>query len=47
MAVAVIQRLWGEEVARQVAEFSEYTWHEDTDSDPFVTELNKPAAMPG
>jgi putative intracellular protease/amidase len=47
MALAVIQRLWGEDVARQTAEFAEYTWHEDADSDPFVSELNKAVAMLG
>ena len=33
------------DMARQVAEFAEYTWHEDPDHDPFVSELNKAAAM--
>ena len=47
MAVAVIQRLWGDEVAHQVAEFAEYTWHQDADSDPFAAELNKAMAMLG
>ena len=47
MALAVIQRLWGEDVARQVAEFAEYTWHDNADSDPFVSELNKAAEMLG
>lgn len=41
MALAVIQRLWGEDVARNVALFAEYSWHEDADSDPFASELNK------
>jgi hypothetical protein len=45
MALAVIQRLWGEDVARQVAEFAEYTWHDNADSDPFASELNKAAEM--
>ncbi len=47
MAVAVIRRLWGDATARQVAEFAEYTWHEDADSDPFASELNKAMAMLG
>lgn len=47
MSLAVIQRLWGEDVARQTAEFAEYTWHEDADSDPFASELNKAVAMLG
>jgi putative intracellular protease/amidase len=41
MGVAIIQRLWGEEMAHTVAEFAEYTWHKDADIDPFVSELNK------
>ncbi len=45
MGVALIQRIWGDDMARQVAEFAEYTWHEDPDHDPFVSELNKAAAM--
>jgi putative intracellular protease/amidase len=45
MGVALIQRIWGDDMARQLAEFAEYTWHEDPDHDPFVSELNKAAAM--
>ncbi len=47
MGVAIIQRLFGEDVARQVVEFAEYTWHEDADSDPFASELNKMSAALG
>ncbi len=45
MSLAIIQRLFGEETARYIATFAEYTWHEDADSDPFASELNKAAAM--
>jgi putative intracellular protease/amidase len=40
MALAVIARLRGEEFARSVAEFTEYQWHTDPDSDPFARFLN-------
>jgi len=41
MALAVIERLFGAERARQVARFTEYQWHTDADTDPFVEFLNK------
>ena len=47
MALAVIQRLWGEELALTTAEFAEYTWHRDADNDPFASELNKAAGILG
>ncbi len=47
MSLAIIQRIWGEEMARTVAEFAEYTWHENADSDPFTSELNKASAILG
>ena len=47
MSLAIIQRIWGEEMARTVAVFAEYTWHENADSDPFTSELNKASAMLG
>jgi putative intracellular protease/amidase len=40
MALAVIARLRGEEFAQQVADFTEYQWHKDADSDPFARFLN-------
>jgi transcriptional regulator GlxA family with amidase domain len=43
MGVAIIQRLWGDDMAHMVAEFAEYTWHKDADNDPFVSGLNKAA----
>lgn len=47
MGVAIIQRLWGDDMAHRVTEFAEYTWHEDADKDPFVSELNKMAEAMG
>ncbi|MEH6593580.1 MAG: DJ-1/PfpI family protein [Halioglobus sp.] len=41
MGVAIIQRLWGDDMAHMVTEFAEYTWHKDADKDPFASELNK------
>ena len=41
MALAVIARLFGPERAEQVAAFTEYQWHTDADSDPFVQFLNQ------
>jgi len=40
MALAVIARLYGRERARQIADYTEYQWHEDPDRDPFVRFLN-------
>jgi transcriptional regulator GlxA family with amidase domain len=45
MALAVIARLYGAEVAQQVAVGTEYTWHRDADVDPFVAYLNQQAAL--
>jgi transcriptional regulator GlxA family with amidase domain len=47
MALALSQRLWGEDQAREVASFAEYTWHDDADNDPFALELNKAAELLG
>lgn len=41
MSLAVIERLFGAERAQQVAAFTEYQWHTDADSDPFVKYLNQ------
>jgi transcriptional regulator GlxA family with amidase domain len=40
MALAVIASLYGRERARQIADYTEYQWHEDADRDPFVRFLN-------
>ncbi len=40
MALAVIQRLFGEEMAEAIANGAEYTWHRDADEDPFADQLN-------
>lgn len=47
MGVAIIQRLWGEDMANMVTEFAEYTWHKDADKDPFASTLNKAAEAMG
>ena len=36
MALALIARLCGQERAREVAGWAEYTWHEDSADDPFA-----------
>src|SRR5215470_10724348 len=41
MALAVIAKLYGKEVAQQVAESTEYEWQQDSTRDPFVRFLNK------
>ena len=41
MALAVIERLFDNNRAQQVAAFTEYQWHTDADSDPFVEYLNQ------
>jgi putative intracellular protease/amidase len=44
MALAVIARLWGAELARLVAEMTEYEWQTDAARDPFAKFLNQGAA---
>ena len=46
MALAVIADLFGTERAEQIAVFTEYQWHRDADSDPFVRYLNQ-GSVPG
>lgn len=41
MALAVIARLFGNDVADGVAVAAEYTWHRDADYDPFVAHLDE------
>ncbi len=41
MSLAIIARLFGEDVANQIADGAEYTWHRDADEDPFADQLNK------
>jgi transcriptional regulator GlxA family with amidase domain len=41
MALAVIERMFGAQRARTVAEFTEYQWHMDADADPFAKFLNQ------
>lgn len=40
MALAVIAQLYGEEAAEQIAAVTEYQWHRDAATDPFVKYLN-------
>ena len=40
MSLAIIARLFGQEVADRVAIGAEYTWHRDADTDPFTQYLN-------
>ena len=41
MALAVIAKLYGGEIAQQIAESTEYEWQQDSTRDPFVRFLNK------
>ena len=41
MALAVIAKLHGREIAQQIAESTEYEWQQDSTRDPFVRFLNK------
>ena len=41
MALAVIAKLYGKELAQQIAESTEYEWQRDSTRDPFVRLLNK------
>ena len=43
MALAVIADLFGTERAEELATLTEYQWHRDADSDPFVAYLNQGA----
>ncbi|WP_439102841.1 DJ-1/PfpI family protein [Congregibacter sp.] len=40
MSLAIIQKLFGKEAAETAASYTEYTWHRDANSDPFIDELN-------
>ena len=41
MALAVIERLFGAELAAQVVNYTEYQWHRQADDDPFAQLLNQ------
>jgi transcriptional regulator GlxA family with amidase domain len=45
MALAVIARLFGLDVAERIAVGTEYTWHRDAGVDPFVAYLNQLAPL--
>jgi len=36
MALHVIERLYGEQIAQKIADGTEYQWHRDADDDPFA-----------
>jgi putative intracellular protease/amidase len=41
MALAVIERIFGSELAEMVMNYTEYQWHRDADQDPFSGLLNQ------
>lgn len=41
MALAVVQRLFGTELAEMVMNYTEYQWHRQADEDPFAALLNQ------
>ena len=41
MALAVIAKLYGKEIAQQIVEATEYEWQQDATRDPFVRFLNR------
>lgn len=41
MALAIIARLFGNEMAETIAKGAEYTWHREADVDPFAQYLNE------
>ena len=41
MALAVIAKLYGKDIAQEIAESTEYEWQQDSTRDPFVRFLNK------
>jgi transcriptional regulator GlxA family with amidase domain len=40
MSLAVIARLFGEDKATEIANYTEYVWNQDPDEDPFHQYLN-------
>ena len=46
MALAVIEDLFGTQRAEQIAVYTEYQWHRDANTDPFVQYLNQ-GVLPG
>jgi len=41
MSIAIINKFFGEQAAQSVLTGAEYTWHQDSTSDPFVKHLNE------
>jgi len=46
IALAVIANIFGQERAELIATYTEYQWHRDADTDPFVKYLNQGAPDP-
>ena len=46
MALAMIARLWGQPVAQQIADLTEYEWQTDSARDPFTKFLDKAKLLP-
>jgi transcriptional regulator GlxA family with amidase domain len=46
MALAMIAKLWGQGVAQQVADITEYEWQRDPTRDPFTRFLDKGKLLP-
>jgi transcriptional regulator GlxA family with amidase domain len=46
MALAVIAKLWGETVAQQIADITEYEWQRDASRDPFARFLDQAKLSP-
>ncbi|MEM9759528.1 MAG: DJ-1/PfpI family protein [Pseudomonadota bacterium] len=47
MALAIIDKIWGEDSARKAASETEYLWNSDAEDDPFASELNALARQLG
>lgn len=47
MTLALIAKLFGQEVAETAASYAEYTWHRDAENDPFAADLNVTARAMG
>ena len=45
MALAIIARLFGQEMAEGIANGAEYSWHRNADEDPFADQLNSLAGV--
>lgn len=41
MALAIVEKIYGQEAANHTASFAEYVWNDDPDNDPFAVEVGK------